>query len=420
MLKSFFSSWDQEYRQMRLGLDRIKSVLRTLQGPEKAFPCILIAGTNGKGSVAHMLESILCQAGYRVGLATSPHLQKINERIRIHGTPVEDSFLEKILQILKDENLLKGDDVYSQDGEKLTWFEKIAVLSLEAFRQAKVDIALLEIGLGGRFDAFNAVEPMLSIISSIDLDHTEVLGHSIFEIAREKAGVMRPNQPVILGHIPEEVRNFLNLTARITKAVPIRTFTPKGNPQAFFYRHYEGLKLGITGSHQLHNAATAIETVLALREQGLTISDKAIQGGLANVKIPGRLELIKSEPSILLDVAHNAQAMRGLAEFIQKNFPDKKITFLLAMLREKNVREILKILKPLGSKWVVSQVTSSRSLTCEEWQRTLNFEDISISAEIFKEPQPALERALNLTDQKDLLVVTGSFYLVGEVRERIY
>ncbi|MCP5467998.1 MAG: bifunctional folylpolyglutamate synthase/dihydrofolate synthase [Deltaproteobacteria bacterium] len=417
-LEQFLNSWDQEYRQMRLGLERIQSVLTTLENPEKAYTCILIAGTNGKGSVAHMLESILLEAGYHVGLATSPHLHKINERIRIDGKPAENTLLEKSLEFFEKKNLVQGKvNLYSQEGEKLSWFEKMTALTLESFRQAKIEIAIIEVGLGGRFDATNAIEPTVSVITSVDFDHCEILGNSIFEIAREKAGIMRPQTPVIIGNMADEVRNFLNLTARILKAIPIRPFAPKGNSETFFYRNYEKLKLGLLGEYQLDNAATVIEAITALQEKNFDIPELAIKQGLEKTQVPGRLEKISEKPTIILDVAHNPQAIRSLANFLIKNFPEKKITFLLGMFKEKNVIEVLKTLKPLAAQWVISEVHSSRTVKQEDWKRFLSFDDLKIDAKIFKDPQLALQHAIKLTDEKDLVVATGSFYLVGEIRK---
>ncbi|MDX1387324.1 MAG: Mur ligase family protein, partial [bacterium] len=237
LLPNFLKYGELEYTHKKLGTQRVTRVLREIGDPHLKYPAVLIGGTNGKGTVGRILESILLQAGYPVGLYTSPHVERFNERIRVGGAEESDQELESALQFFLDKGLLSEQGALRVPGEEetLTWFEKTTVLAFEVFRRRKISLALLEVGLGARLDATNVVDPLVSVITSVSRDHTEVLGESLFEIAREKSAVMRPGRPLILGPMQRDVRTFLNKAARLAGAKPVTPEPGEGSVEDFHY-----------------------------------------------------------------------------------------------------------------------------------------------------------------------------------------
>jgi len=393
---------------MKFGLDRIRRVLERLGNPERRYPSALIAGTNGKGSTARMVDSVLREAGNKTGLYTSPHLERFNERILIGGREVSDESLEAVLQDFQRESL---------PIEDLTWFEKATLLAFEIFRREKIDIAVLEVGLGGRLDATNVVDPPVSAITSISRDHVEVLGNSLFDIAREKAGVMRLGRPIVLGPMKTELRDFLQKACRMGGAEPVTPSAPLGTPEDFEYDCFAHLQLGLEGAHQLRNAAVAVEILKALRAQGIAWNEEHLRRGFRQVRNPGRLEWVEGAPPILLDGAHNEESLAATVDYLGKKFPQTGPTLVLGMMADKDSRAAVQILKQLQPKWVLTEVSSPRSLKMFEWRRICEQE--KIDGDILASPEAALSRARELTSADRPIVVTGSLYLVGEIRRRL-
>lgn len=450
LLNQFLKHGEKEYTHKRLGLDRVRAVLERLGHPEKSYPSVLIAGTNGKGSVSRMVESVMLAAGYPVGLFTSPHLERFTERIRVGGEEISEEFLEQILADLLKQGILDSEggmevpvvrgfspdpgpqDRTSRSGSGLppkadpplaekavlltTWFEKTTVLAFEAFRRKQVPLAVLEVGLGARLDATNVVDPLVSAITSISFDHTEVLGNSLFEIAQEKIAVMRPGRPLVLGPMDENVRTFLSKAARMGQAKPVTPRMPEGTWRKFSYGPFENLKLAMPGRHQLGNAATAIEMVVALKETGFKIENTHIHRGLAEARLPGRLEIFPGEPTIILDGAHNEASMQALVGFIREEFPKKPVTLLLGMMKDKDVLRALEILQELRPCWIFTEVPSPRSVTMEEWGRWMDSPRKGLEGKLIKDPREGFQWAQKNSSSDGVLIVAGSFYLAGIIR----
>ncbi|HKX12511.1 MAG TPA: Mur ligase family protein, partial [bacterium] len=367
-LTAFLGQAGQEYRQMRLGLHRVQAALERLGHPEQSFASVLIAGTNGKGSTARMVEAVLRQAGHRTGLYTSPHLLRFNERILVAGEEVTDDLLETILAEWAGQGILDGEGQWPVAGEKLTWFEKATVLAFEAFRRSGIELAVLEVGLGGRMDATNVVDPVVSAVISIGLDHAEVLGSSLAEIAREKAGVMRPGRPLVLGPIASDLMALFGAWSAEEGARLIQARLPQGSPENFSYGVLRDLALPLAGRHQLANAAAAIEILAALKERGFSWDEKDLREGLRSVRNPGRLQWLSGRPPLLLDGAHNPPAFAALAEHLD-SLPERgKTVFLLAMMKEKDPAAALDILGPMADAWVFAELANPRCLALEAWR----------------------------------------------------
>lgn len=399
---------------MKLGLARVRSALAALGDPQNAYPSVLIAGTNGKGSVARIVESVLLAAGHPVGLYTSPHLRRLTERIRIGGREADPEFLEAVLREWAEAGLLtEAGEFVSAEGE-LTWFEKITVLAFAAFRRAAVPLAVLEVGLGGRLDATNTVEPLASAIVSIGEDHTQILGRSPFDIAREKAGVMRPGKPLVLGEMPKEVAAFLQQAAGMAGARPVLARRVPGTPENFSYGPYGGMTLGLAGRHQMRNLEVALELLEILAARGFPVDEAALRRGLEEVRHPGRLEIIGDPPAILFDGAHNPQAFASLAAYLKEKAPRNGLTIVLGMMADKDRLQAWNLLKDLKANWIFTEVPNPRSVKRADWEAWAK--SLGLTAACFEEPRAALEAARRATKPGGLIVVTGSLYLVGALR----
>lgn len=418
-LGTFLAQSRGEYRHMKLGLHRMRELLEKTGHPEKSYACVLIAGTNGKGSVARMVESVLRRAGYRTGIYTSPHLVRFTERIQIDGKELDASRLEEILRDWEAAVLSDAEGkIPAGEGEWLTWFEKATLLAFEAFRRQGVEIAVLEVGLGGRLDATNAAEPLASAIVSIGLDHTEVLGATLPEIAREKAGVLRPWRPLVLGAMPEPIREQLRDYALAEEAFPILAGEPVGEPWNFSYADFTALAIPLEGRHQLANAAVAIELLWSLAVRGFPWSETELREGLAVVTHPGRLERIEGAPPLILDGAHNPQALEALVQFLREEFSDRPVSVVLAMSKEKDPRAALEILRSLRPHFFFTTFPNARSLPLEAW-RTLAAKE-GLAGDFFEAPEAALNAARAATPPEGLILATGSLFLVGQLREALH
>jgi dihydrofolate synthase/folylpolyglutamate synthase len=425
LLQKFLKHGELEYSHKKLGLERVRAVLERLGHPENTYPSVLIAGTNGKGSVSRMVEAVMLAAGYPVGLYISPHLERFTERIRVGGEEVSEDFLEEILQDFFHQGLLSSDgsilvpsrfEIQDSRFDSLSWFEKTTVLAFEVFHRKKVALAVLEVGMGARLDATNVVDPLVSAVTSVSYDHTEVLGSSLFDIAQEKSYVMRKDRPIVLGPMDSNVRTFLNKAARMGRAQPVTPVMPEGSWREFCYGPFENLKLSLPGRHQLGNAATAIEMLVALKEAGFKINNGHIHRGLSEARLPGRLELFPGSPTILLDGAHNESSMRALVEFIRGEFQKKPVTVLLGMMKDKDVSRALEMLRPLAAGIVFTQIPSPRAVTLDEWSHWIHVPGKELEGELVKDPVAAFRTASRKTPAEGLLVVAGSFYLAGIIR----
>ncbi len=409
----------------KFDLENITVLAERLGRPDRAYPSVHIAGTNGKGSTAALLESILRHAGYRTGLNTSPHLEKINERLRINGEEIgDDAFAEIFTRIhVFIEELLAAGKLRAHP----TYFECVTAMAFEYFARERVECGVFEVGLGGRLDATNIISPAVSVITRIDFDHENFLGHSLQEIAAEKAGILKPGVPAVLAEQRPEACEVLLTRAKqlgcpvieATQAFRIdRESMQNGRARARVLETASGTSFEIApslpGHFQLQNALNAIATARLLHVRGFRISNDALTQGVANTVWPGRLEKLQSHPDVYLDGAHNPSAARELATFLQQNFAGRKLWLLYAALRDKAVDEVAGLLFPLASEVIFTEPRTPRAVSAKQLAEIAGHHAASFS--LIPDAERALEHALAKAAPDDAIFITGSLYLVGQLR----
>ena len=435
----------------KFDLAHIRVLLAALEHPENRFPTVLVAGTNGKGSTAATLASILRASGLRTGLYTSPHLVRINERIRLNGEPISDddfAMLHDVVDRTAERLVGEGDLPWHP-----SFFEMLTAMAFEYFAHSRPDIVVLEVGMGGRLDATNVVEPRLSIITDISLDHQKYLGETVVEIAREKAGIIRPGGIVVtLPQLPEANdvigNTILDVGARGVNAVPyVPPVSPaSANCLSSEWTADDGQKSGVrnryplevmgtrimvesplVGRHQLRNLALAIAAAAELHTQGIAeITPETIAKGIRETQWPGRFQLVPAvgdSPEYVLDVAHNPAGAWALRSTLSAAYPDswsgdpgngRPITMVFGVMRDKAIQEITEILFPIAEHVIVTQANNPRSASPDEIRQAAARVAAGIDIEDAEDVATALERARKLAAAGGLVVVTGSIYIVGE------
>ena len=398
-------------RPIRLGLAPLRRLLVGMKHPERKYASILIGGTNGKGSIATMSASILTAAGFRTGLYTSPHLLDVRERIRIDGR-----------MITSEEMRTCADAVMRQLREDLTYFEFLTAMAFHFFEQQRVDIAVLEVGMGGRLDATNVVQPAVSVISNIALDHSHFLGKTLESIAREKSGIIRKNgccltaarQKKIAGIIREACRKKRSRFFRLGDEITIR----KHNEGVFSFRglnrRYDHLCCPLRGRHQMDNAALAVGAVALLAEHGFTVQEEAVRQGLRETRWEGRLEVLQKRPTVLIDGAHNPAGISSLCAALKEEFPYRRLTVIFGVLDDKDHRTMLRKLSPLADNLILTRPESERSLAPAVLMPVAG--QYHRHVVVIEKPEEALLRALAAAAPEDLICVTGSLYLIGAAK----
>ena len=407
---------------IELGLDRIRVVAQRM---ELRFTCpvITVAGTNGKGSTCAMLESILGQAGYKTGTFTSPHLVHFEERLRLNGEAVSATKLVAAFADVAGAAVQNGTENASEI--VLTYFEFTTLAILHLMAHAGLDVAILEVGLGGRLDAVNLIDTDCAIITSIDLDHTELLGHTREAIGFEKAGIMRTGKPVIVSDpVPPQsvLDRALEVGADLWRVG--QDFNVSGDKQQWGWagrgRRYSGLAYpALRGANQLVNAAGVLAALTALREQ-LPVTAQAVRNGLAFVELPGRFQIIPGEPSLVLDVAHNPHSVAALAANLDAMgyFPTTHAVF--GAMADKDLAPMFAKVNPLIDRWYFTDLPTPRAATGTSLQAHWVAQNTrkDASAQAFVDPMQALQAAIAAADPTDRIVVFGSFYTVGGVLEQ--
>lgn len=396
---------------IELGLERAGRVLRRLHPEPPAFTVITVGGTNGKGSSVAMAEAILRAAGYRVGAYTSPHLVRYNERIRIEGEPVTDEALCGAFERVDG----------ARDETSLTYFEFGTLAAVDIFYRENLDVALLEVGLGGRLDAVNLVEPDVALITSIALDHQAWLGEDRESIAREKAGILRPGRPAVCADpdIPEALQSEADrLGAELSRLGREFGFEPGISGWSWWggvRRRYALPRPALRGEIQYRNAAGVLMALETIADR-LPVSQQAVREGLEQVTLPGRFQVLPGEPTLILDVAHNPEAAEELAANLRA-MPSSGRTFaVIAMLADKDIEAVAAILRPLIDKWFAAGLRGERALDGETLAGRLRRAGVEAA-----ELSPAVENALEVARGKalpgDRIVVFGSFFTVAEALE---
>jgi len=409
----------------KFDLENITVLAERLGRPDRAYPSAHIAGTNGKGSTAAFLESILRHAGFRTGLYTSPHLERINERMRINGKEIGDESFAAIftrLQALIEERLA---------AHKLrahpTYFECVTAMAFECFARERVEFGVFEVGLGGRLDATNILSPVVTVITCIDFDHENFLGRSLKEIAGEKAGILKPNVPVILAEQRPEAREVILSRADQIRCPVIETarafrMSEESSQNGFFRTRVTELSSGetfdaapnLSGRFQLQNALNALAAARYLAGRGFRISADDIIEGLSKTAWPGRLERLQSSPDVYLDGAHNPGAARELAQFIEDNFAGRKIWMIYGALRDKAVDEVAGQLFPHARGVIFTEPRTSRAISAPRLAEIASHHATSFT--VISSAEQALDQALAQAAPGDAIFITGSLYLVGQLR----
>ena len=394
---------------IKLGLDNIRALLAALGHPERAWPSIHIAGTNGKGSVAAMVERGLRAGGLRTGRYTSPHLERVEERVAIDGQPVARDIFESVAA-----HVLDAVEAASRQGALTvspTFFEVSTAIAFEIFRQAKVDVAVVEVGLGGRFDATNVLNPTITAITSIAFDHERHLGHTLSEIAFEKAGIAKPGIPLIVGRLPAEAAMRIAKVAADTGAPLVDAHATASD------RQYPPLSLALPGRHQLDNAAVAVAILERWSGTVGFLSTEAIVTGLTQCEWPGRLEWLRVPPhgDLLIDAAHNPAGAVALASYLN-DLGATMLPFVFAAMADKDLMGMIAPLVPVASTFIATTVPNARARAADQLAGEIRALAGSIAVESIADPAAAVERALQ---QSRRAVACGSIYMIGPLRAKL-
>ncbi|ABI68947.1 bifunctional folylpolyglutamate synthase/dihydrofolate synthase [Syntrophomonas wolfei] len=403
------------------GLSRIEALLREMGHPEKCLKTVHIAGTNGKGSTSFILSAVLSQAGYRVGRFISPHIHSYRERFTINDTFIEEEeFLFYMAQVKKHIKNLS---------QRPTEFEILTAIALEYFRDKQVDLAIFEVGMGGIYDSTNVIEPVVSVITGIDYDHTQYLGTSLEEIARNKAGIIKKKVPLVMGPVNPPARQVIAARARELDSPLYPSSLAEVTREAQASLEGQLLKLVFSGqvvdkvflpspaSYQLENLAVAFTALQVLKMAGFLWTEGDMKAALAKLRIPGRMEIVRINPPFILDAAHNPQAASVLASSLNDILPGKKKALVLGVLDDKDAQNIL---KPLGHNTrvlVLSRPEGSRSKNWkrlkEDWLSLFPGADLYMEEDIIE----AIKVGESLLKLGDYLLITGSFYLLDKARK---
>ena len=384
-----------ETPKIKLGLNNIQSLLDKIGNPEKRLKCIHVAGTNGKGSVCSMLQSILMEAGYKIGMYTSPHLKKFNERIRINK------------KLITDKDIV---DYFLKIKPKITnqsFFEITTAMAFLYFKENNVDFAVLEVGLGGRLDATNVVTPLVSVITNVGLEHTDILGKTIEKIAFEKAGIIKKNVPVVTG-------------AKGKASDSIKKIAKERNAPLLLANKFDDAKFDcLNGTFQQRNKDIALTTICTIKKfYSIKLTDKQIKTGLKKTSWPGRLQFISK--NVLVDCAHNPDGFKILKKELLIIKEQRKISnfiFVIGMQKDKDIEKMLKIINPIIGSMIFTKSNNEKSAKPQYLLKIFNKinKNQKINKKIIQTPRKALSYAKKFAGKNDLIVVTGSIYMVGEV-----
>ncbi|MBT4333587.1 MAG: bifunctional folylpolyglutamate synthase/dihydrofolate synthase [Candidatus Cloacimonetes bacterium] len=401
---------------VKLGLDRMQNILKSMGSPNKNLLGIHIAGTNGKGSTAAMCEALSIQYGMKTGLNTSPHLVDYRERIRLNGINIE---LEELISTYK-----KWESVLEEN--EASFFEITTAMAFDIFYANKLDNAIFEVGLGGRLDGTNPFASTVSVITTISFDHTKSLGDTIEKIAFEKAGIIKKNTPLILGNITEEAKKVIKKRASKFNApileygrdFSISNIRVNELGTSFNYQSHElnleNITVNLLGKHQACNAATAISAfIMFLHKTNRKINEQKIYDALANVNWQGRMQIISQKPIVIIDGAHNEEGIRALRDNLTEIFPNKKIYFVLAILRDKNLGNIIKNICSISYKIYITKNKSARAAEIEDQVEFVKLHDKPF--EIHEDVTAAAKKAISDANEDDIVMISGSLYTISEV-----
>lgn len=418
----------QRYSEEVFNLDRMYQFMDQLGNPQNAYKTIHVAGTKGKGSISAMIASVLVSAGYKTGFYSSPHMLDYTERIQVNGISIEqDDFLEIV------------NDIYPiiQDVHGLTTFEITTGIAFQYFMKKKVDFGVIEVGLGGRLDATNIIVPEISVIASISLDHTAILGDTIEAIAAEKAGIIKKGVPVVVSPQKQSVMRVFEEKAeqedaQIFQNTDLVEYHSRSStlasqeftitfPATIVNKEHSAelqhiqMQIPLLGKHQMENAGTAFCTIKLLQSKGFEITDENIQNGLRNVSWPGRFEILQQHPFVIIDAAHNNESSLRLIDTIQELFPSQKITLIFGASEDKDIEGMLRNFAQISKMVIFTKSTHPRAAEPEKMQRLLR--SPLCDTIIIKDVQDALDFALQEAKDEEIIVASGSIFIAAAVRE---
>jgi dihydrofolate synthase / folylpolyglutamate synthase len=403
----------------KLGLESMQAMLAELGNPERSLRFIHIAGTNGKGSVAAMMESVFRAAGYRTGLYTSPHLVDVRERIRLNGGMISRRCLAAVIERIRP----------AAEKFHATYFETLTAAALLFFIEQQADIVCLEVGLGGRLDATNVVIPDVSMITSISFDHTEHLGGTLAEIAAEKAGIIKAGVPCIIGDLPIEAKEVIEQKCRLKKAPLIMasqefTVTIRDQVPGKMTLNIQGssplavpVRIAFNGQHQAKNVAVVIAACEQLRRAGWRLSSEDFQKGMRKTRWPGRFEIVHAHPTVILDVAHNAAAIAELVTLLTKYYTQWKIIVVIGLLKDKDIQTISRQIADIAHAVQPVEAQSPRALPAAELAQ--RFSELHAMVLAPGSVAEGVEAVWRMADEKTLICITGSHFVVGEALQKI-
>lgn len=409
---------------MNFGLKRTEKILELLGNPHKKLNLIHIAGTNGKGSTTVMLSQVLIESGYKTGMFTSPYLEEFEERIQINNNNISKECLCKIIERVKS----AIDIVLTLGYDHPTEFEIITCAMFLYFYEEKIDIGIIEVGLGGRLDSTNVINPLLTIITSISFDHINILGNSLSKIASEKAGIIKENIPLILYPQQNEAKEAIISIAKEKKVKVIEVDENCGsligiedNGKDIFQKvhimckkSYE-LNLALLGKHQICNASVVLNAVEFLNENGYSLSEENINNAMEKVKWKGRLEIIKRNPLIVIDGAHNLGGIESLVESVKTYFKYEKIKLILGILSDKDVYKMVEKISGIADKIYTVTPNSERAELATELKKVVY--SYNKNVESYLNYSDALNDAIRDSSEGDLILISGSLYMIGDMRK---
>lgn len=402
----------------KLGLSRTRELLAALGNPEKVLKFVHIGGTNGKGSTASCIASVLRTAGYKTGLYTSPYLYRFNERMQINGEQISDEELEEITDKIRP--------FADAMTDVPTEFELITALAMEYFARNKVDIVVLEVGLGGALDSTNVIDtPEVAVITPIGLDHTEYLGDTTAKIAETKAGIIKEGGAVAVYSGEKDVMDVISQKCRevgaqlrVVENDKVKVHGIDLDACHFDYKGYKNIALPLVGTYQPYNASLAITACEILRDRGWNITDENIIEGLNHVKWPGRFEVLRKNPTVVLDGAHNPHGIKATAKSLQEHFKSQKLTFVIGVMADKDVAGMIKTISPMAKEFITVTPHNPRAMDAKELKELIE-KETGVSATACDTIPDGVDMALTRAGSDGIVVALGSLYFSGDIRNAV-
>jgi dihydrofolate synthase/folylpolyglutamate synthase len=424
-LESLIPEKKEDYEKIELG--RMRALLKEMGDPQDSYPTVHVGGTAGKGSVATMISKIMESAGYRAGLHVSPHLQDIRERMQVNGRfPKEGEFVDLVLKVRGCVEKVEKGSKYG----KPSYFEALLAASFENFKRERVDIAVVEVGMGGRLDGTNVITPRVVVLTNVGLDHTEFLGDTVEEIAHEKAGIFKRGVDIVSGVTQPSVVDIVRENADelgcrldlLGREIGYDRVKMRKTGSMFDLKvggdRYHDVELSMFGSHQVSNSVLAVCAALRLNAHGFVVGERDFRRALSRISVPGRFEITRQRPIVIMDGAHNPMKTEALARTIGELYPGRKIFFVFGVKRDKNVKEMVDRLSKIAAKFYF---TSFQSTT--DFGKSMSYDPDDLKrftdadCEAVRDSAEAYGKALREAGPGGIVCVTGSFYLIGELRD---